>query len=251
MCHMKSIGRYFIFLHSMFVNRESVRTYVRQTIEACVSIGVNSIFLVAVVSIFMGAVASIQIYHTLSSPLLGNFLVGYGVREMTILETAPTVMAIVFAGRVGSSIAGQLGSMRISEQIDALEILGINTTSYLVLPKILASMLTYPLLVIVSAFLAIYSGFIAATFVVSIAPEDYTHGLRHMFDPYSLYFAIYKSLVYAFLISSISAYRGFYIAGGAVAIGEASTRAVTDSCIAILLADYILTQLLLHPSPWI
>lgn len=245
---MKSIGRYFIFLHSMFVNRESVRTYVRQTIRECVSIGVNSIFLVAVVSIFTGAVASIQIYHTLSSPLLSDFLVGYGVREMTILETAPTIMAIVFAGRVGSSIAGQLGSMRISEQIDALEILGINTTSYLVLPKILASMLTYPLLVVVSAFLVIYSGFIAAVFVVSVAPEDYIHGLRHMFDPYSLYFAIYKSLVYAFLISSISAYRGFYIAGGAVAIGKASTRAVTDSCIAILLADYILTQLFLHPS---
>ncbi len=232
----------------MFVNRESVRTYVRQTIEECVSIGVNSIFLVAIVSIFTGAVASIQIYHTLSSPLLGNFLVGYGVREMTILETAPTVMAIVFAGRVGSSIAGQLGSMRISEQIDALEILGVNTTSYLVLPKILASILTYPLLVIVSAFLAIYSGLVAAEFVVSVAQEDYIYGLRHTFDPYSLYFAIYKSLVYAFLISSISAYRGFYISGGAVAVGKASTRAVTDSCIAILLADYILTQLLLHPA---
>ena len=245
---MKSIGSYFIFLYSMLINRERVKTYVRQTLEECVSVGVNSILLVAVVSIFTGAVASIQIYHTLSSPLLGHFLVGYGVREMTILETAPTVMALVFAGRVGSSIAGQLGSMRISEQIDALEILGINTTSYLVLPKILASILTYPLLVIVAAFLAIYSGLIAAEFVVSVAPEDYIRGLRHLFSPSSLYFALYKSLVYAFLISSISAYRGFYITGGAVAVGKASTRAVTDSCIAILLADYILTQLLLHPS---
>jgi phospholipid/cholesterol/gamma-HCH transport system permease protein len=245
---MKSIGSYFIFLYSMLINRERVKTYVRQTLEECVSIGVNSILLVAVVSIFTGAVASIQIYHTLSSPLLGHFLVGYGVREMTILETAPTVMALVFAGRVGSSIAGQLGSMRISEQIDALEILGINTTSYLVLPKILASILMYPLLVLISAFLAIYSGLIAAEFVVSVAPEDYIRGLRHLFSPSSLYFALYKSLVYAFLISSISAYRGFYITGGAVAVGKASTRAVTDSCIAILLADYILTQLLLHPS---
>jgi phospholipid/cholesterol/gamma-HCH transport system permease protein len=245
---MESIGSYFIFLYSMLINRERVKIYVRQTLEECVSIGVNSMLLVAVVSIFIGAVASIQIYHTLSSPLLGHFLVGYGVREMTILETAPTVMALVFAGRVGSSIAGQLGSMRISEQIDALEILGINTTSYLVLPKILASILTYPLLVIVAAFLAIYSGLIAAEFVVSVAPEDYIRGLRHLFNPSSLYFALYKSLVYAFLISSISAYRGFYIAGGAVAVGKASTRAVTDSCIAILLADYILTQLLLHPS---
>ncbi len=232
----------------MFVNRERFRTYVRQTVDECVAIGVNSIFLVAIVSVFIGAVASIQIYHTLSSPFASTFLVGYGVREMTILETAPTVMAIVFAGRVGSSIAGQLGSMRISEQIDALEILGINTTSYLVLPKILASIITYPLLVIISAFLAVYSGLIAAKFVVSVAPEDYISGLRHMFDLYSVYFAVYNSVVYALLISSISAYRGFYISGGAVAVGRASTRAVTDSCIAILLADYVMTQLLLNPS---
>jgi phospholipid/cholesterol/gamma-HCH transport system permease protein len=232
----------------MFVNRERFGTYVRQTIDECVAIGVNSIFLVAVVSTFIGAVASIQIYHTLSSPLLGNFLVGYGVREMTILETAPTVMAIVFAGRVGSSISGQLGSMRISEQIDALEILGINTTSYLVLPKILASIMTYPLLVIISAFLAVYSGLVAVKFVVSVAPEDYISGLRYMFDPYSVDFSICKSVVYAFLISSISSYRGFYISGGAVAVGKASTRAVTDSCIAILLADYLMTQLFLNPS---
>ncbi|MFM2428357.1 MAG: hypothetical protein RL012_241 [Bacteroidota bacterium] len=245
---MKSIGGYLIFLHSMFVNRERVRTYVGQTLEECVAIGVNSIFLVAIVSMFAGAVASIQIYHTLASPFLGKFLIGYGLREMTILETAPTVMALVFAGRVGSSIAGQLGSMRISEQIDALEILGINTTSYLVLPKILASILTYPFLVIISAFLAIYSGLITSQFAVSVAPADYIHGLRHEFDPYSVYFAIYKSIVYAFLISSISAYRGFYISGGAAAVGKASTRAVTDSCIAILLADYVLTQLLLHPT---
>lgn len=245
---MKSIGKYFIFLHSMFVNRERFRTYVRQTLDECVAIGVDSIFLVVVVSIFSGAVASVQVYHNMQSPLLGDFLVGFAVRSMTILETAPTVIALIFAGRVGSSIAGQLGSMRVSEQIDALEVMGINTTSYLVLPKIIASILTYPLLVIIAAFLAIYSGLIAAELVVSVAPEDYILGLRHDFDPYSVRFAIYKSLAYAFLIASISAYRGFYIAGGAVAVGKASTRAVTDSCVAILLADYILTQLLLYSS---
>ena len=156
-------------------------------------------------------------------------------------------MAIVFAGRVGSSIAGQLGSMRISEQIDALEILGMNTTSYLVLPKVIASIITYPFLVIISASLAIYGGYIVAVYVVSVAPKDYIYGLIHAFDPYSVYFALCKSVVYAFLVTSISAYRGFYISGGAVAVGKASTRAVTDSCIAILLADYILSQLLLHP----
>lgn len=246
---MKSIGKYFIFLHSMFVNREQIKTYFVKTLEECVSIGVNSIFLIAILSIFTGAVSTLQLYYTISSPFLSKSLIGYGVREMTMLEAAPTVMALVLAGRVGSSIAGQLGSMRISEQIDALEVLGINTTSYLVLPKILASILMYPFLIIISASLAIYSGLLVAEFVVSIAPEDYIYGLRYMFSPYSVYFAIYKSITYAFLISSISAYRGFYISGGAVAVGRASTRAVTDSCIAVILADYILTQLLLQTSP--
>ena len=244
---MNSIGGYFIFLHSMFVNRESFKTYVWQTLDECVAIGVNSILIVVIVSIFMGAVMGIQVYYNLQTPFPSDFLVGYSVRNMSILEMSPTVMAVIFAGRVGSNIAGQLGSMRISEQIDALEIMGINTTSYLVLPKILATILTYPLLVIISAFLSIYSGFVAAELVVSVAPEDYIYGLRFNFDPYSVYFALYKSLAFAFLISSISAYRGFYISGGALAVGKASTRAVTDSCIAILLADYVLTHLLLHP----
>lgn len=244
---MKGIGRYFIFLHSMFVNRENFKTYVGQTLNECIAIGVNSVFIVVIVSLFIGAVMSIQVYYNLQSPFPSDFLVGYSVRNMSILEMSPTMMALIFAGKVGSNIAGQLGSMRISEQIDALEVMGINTTSYLVLPKILAAFITYPLLVIISAFLAIYSGLIVAELVVSVAPEDYIYGLRFKFNPYLVRFALYKSLFFAFLISSISAYRGFYISGGAMAVGKASTRAVTDSCIAILLADYILTQLLLHP----
>jgi phospholipid/cholesterol/gamma-HCH transport system permease protein len=245
---MKGIGGYFIFLHSMLVGRERLGTYVQRTVDECVAIGVSSILIVAIVSIFSGAVSSIQVCYNLNSPFVSNFLVGYAVREMTILETAPTITALVFAGRVGSSMAGQLGSMRITEQIDALEIMGVNTSSYLVLPKILASILTYPLLVIIAAFLAIYSGLLAAKFVVSVAPADYIYGIRHNFDAYSVYFALYKSLAYAFLIASISSYRGFYISGGALEVGKATTRAVTESCIAILLADYLLTQLLLHPS---
>lgn len=248
---MRSFGRYLLFLYTLFSNRERIKVYVRQTIDECIVIGANSVFLIIIVSLFTGAVASIQLYYTLQSPFpIQKSLIGYGVREITILGTAPTVTALVFAGRVGSSIASQLGSMRISEQIDALEILGVNTASYLVLPKILASIFTYPLLVIIAAFCAIYSGLIVADLVVAIAAEDYIYGLKYMFDPYTVYFAICKSVVYAFLISSISAYRGFYIAGtgGATAVGKASTRAVTDSCIAVLLADYVLTQLLLYPT---
>ena len=214
---MKDIGKYFIFLHSMFVNRERLKTYVWQTLDECVAIGVDSALIVGIISLFVGAVMSIQLYYNIRVPFSSDFLVGYGVRNITIAEMSPTVLATIFAGRIGSSIASQLGSMRISGQIDALEIMGINTSSYLVLPKILASILTYPLLVIISAFLSIYSGLIVANLVVSVAPEDYIYGLRLNFDPHLVYLALYKSLTFAFLISSISAYRGFYVDGGAVA----------------------------------
>jgi phospholipid/cholesterol/gamma-HCH transport system permease protein len=243
---MKSLGKYLIFLHSLFVNRESFKIYVQQILEECVAIGVESISIVVIVSMFMGAVTSIQIAYNLLTPLAGKFLVGLAVRNMTILELSPTIMAIVFAGKVGSNIASQLGSMRISEQIDALEIMGINTASYLVLPKILATIFVYPLLVIISCFLSIYSGFLASTYIAAIVPADYIYGVRLGFDPYTIRFAIYKSLTFAFLISSISSYKGFYTSGGALAVGQASTSAVTNSCIAILAADYFLTQLLLH-----
>ncbi len=243
---MKSLGKYLIFLYSTLVNREAFKIYLHQTLEECVSIGINSISIVVVMSTFMGAVTSIQLAYNLSAPLASNFLIGVAVRNMTILELSPTVMAIVFAGKVGSNIAGQLGSMRISEQIDALEVMGINTASYLVLPKILASLFVYPLLVIISCFLSIYSGFLASTYVASIAPEDYIFGIRFMFDPYIIKFSVYKSLAFAFLVSSISSYKGFYTSGGALAVGEASTSAVTKSCVAILVADYFLTRLLLH-----
>lgn len=242
---MKSIGKYFIFLHSMFLNRVSLRTYVQQILHECVVIGVSSIAIVVIVSTFMGAVTSIQIGYNLKSPFAQNFLIGYGVRNMVILELAPTVMAIVFAGKVGSNIASQLGSMRISEQIDALEVMGINTTTYLALPKIIATLFMYPILVIIAGCLAIYSGYLATTLVLAIAPGDYIYGLKFMFEPYTIRFALYKSLAFAFLIASIASYKGFYVLGGAVAVGQASTSAVTNSCIAILVADYVLTQLLL------
>jgi phospholipid/cholesterol/gamma-HCH transport system permease protein len=242
---MKSIGKYLIFLRSMFTNRVTLKTYFQQTIDECIDIGIKSLTIITIVSIFMGAVTGIQISYNLKSPFTQDFLVGYGVRNMVLLELAPTVMAIIFAGKVGSNIASQIGSMRISEQIDALEVMGVNPTTYLVLPKIIASLFTYPLLVILSGFLCIYSGYLATTLILSIAPDDYIYGLRFMFDPFSFRFALYKAVTFAFLVSSIAAYKGYYVFGGAVAVGQASTEAVTNSCIAILAADYVLTQLLL------
>ncbi len=242
---MKSIGRYFIFLGSLFVKRESFKTYVNLTLDECVSIGVNSIFLVALVSSFMGAVTTIQTAYNLVSPLIPNFVIAQVVREMTVLELAPTIIAIVYAGKVGSSMSSGLGTMRISEQIDALEVMGINASSYLVLPKILASILTYPLLVIIAGFCAIVGGYLAGTLTGIISPTDYVYGIRFMFDGFTVQFALIKALVFAFLVSSISSYKGFYTKGGALEVGVASTSAVTNSVIAVLLADYFLAELIL------
>lgn len=242
---MRSIGKYFIFLGHLFVNRESFKTYIRLILDESVLIGVNSIFIVVIVSTFIGAVTAVQTAWNLVSPLISNYVIGMIVRDMTVLELAPTITAIVFAGKVGSNIAGGLGTMRITEQIDALEVMGINATSYLVLPKIVASMLVYPLLVIIACFLSIYGGYLAGTLTQVITGEEYIYGIRIDFKEFTIAFMIIKSVVFAFLVASISSYKGFYTQGGALEVGQASTSAVTNSCIAILLADYLLAQLLL------
>lgn len=234
-----------MFLGSLFVNRESFKTYVKLIIDECILLGVDSIFIVVIVSTFMGAVTAVQTAYNLVSPLIQDYIIGTLVRDMTVQELAPTVIAIVFAGKVGSSISSGLGTMRITEQIDALEVMGINSSSYLVLPKIVAALIMYPLLVILAMFLSIYGGYLAGTLTNIITEQEYIYGIRLDFNPYTITFAMVKSVVFAFLISSISAYKGFFTKGGALEVGIASTSAVTNSCIAILLADYLLAELLL------
>ena len=242
---MKTIGKYFIFIGSLFVNRESFKTYVRLVIDEAILIGINSIFLVSIVSFFIGAVTTLQTAYNLVSPLIADYVISLVVRDMTLLELAPTITAVVFAGKVGSSIAGNLGTMRITEQIDALEVMGINSASYLVLPKILGTLIMYPLLVILSAFLSIYGGYIASLTSGVVTGADYIYGIRVEFNEFMVTFAMIKSVVFALLISSISAFKGYYTQGGALEVGQASTSAVTNSVIAILCADYLLAQLLL------
>ena len=242
---MRGIGQYFIFLGSLFVNRETVSTYVKLIIDECILIGWKSIFIVVIISSFIGAVSTVQTAYNLVSPLIDRYVISLIVRDMTLLELAPTITALVFAGKVGSNIASGLGTMRITEQIDALEVMGINASSYLVLPKIIASMLMYPLLVILAAFLSIYGGYLAGVLTGVTTPYEYIYGIRADFNEYSVSFALTKAVVFAFLISSISAYKGFFTKGGALEVGIASTNAVTNSCIAVLLADYLLAQLLL------
>ena len=243
---MKSIGKYFIFLGLTFSNLESFRTYTKLFIEECVQIGLNSIVIVSIVSAFIGAVTTIQTAYNLVSPLIPRYVIAQVVRDMTILELAPTITAVVFAGKVGSNIASELGSMRITEQIDALEVMGINSASYLVLPKIMATLFMYPLLVILAGFLSIYGGYWAGILSGVITPEDYIYGIKYDLIEFTVTFAMVKAFVFAFLISSISSFKGFYTIGGALEVGKASTSAVTNSVIAVLIADYLLAQLLLN-----
>jgi phospholipid/cholesterol/gamma-HCH transport system permease protein len=242
---MKSFGKYLILLGSLFYNRERFGVYVKLIIDEAILIGIDSVFIVVIVSSFIGAVTAVQTAYNLVSPFVPLYIIGTIVRDMTILELAPTITSVVLAGKVGSNIAGGLGTMRITEQIDALEVMGINSASYLILPKIIAALLTFPLLVIIAAFLSMYGGYLAGVLTGALTEKEYIYGIRYQFQEYNVAFAIIKSLVFAFLISSISSYQGYFTRGGALEVGKSSTEAVTNSCIAILCADYLLAQLLL------
>jgi phospholipid/cholesterol/gamma-HCH transport system permease protein len=242
---IREIGKYFMFLGHLFTNRESFKTYYKLTLDECVSIGIGSILLVALVATFMGAVTTVQTAFNMVSPLIPNYVISQVVREMTVLELAPTIIAIIYAGKVGTGMAGGLGTMRITEQIDALEVMGINSISYLVLPKIVASMLMYPLLVIVAGVCALAGGYVVGMLAGIITPNDYIYGIRYSFNEFTITFALIKSVVFAFLVASISSFKGYYTQGGALEVGISSTQAVTSSVITVLLADYLLAQLLL------
>lgn len=242
---MNSIGQYCLFIISLFRHREKFRVYVSLVIDECMLIGVDSVYVVAIVSSFIGAVSAIQTAYNLTSPLVPLSTVGNIVRDFTILENAPTFTSLVLAGKVGSSIAGGLGTMRITEQIDAIDVMGINSASYLVLPKLIAAMLMFPMLVTLSGFLSISGGYFATVYTGVLTHYDFVTGLRESFVVFNVFFALIKAVVFAFLITSISSYQGFYTKGGALEVGKSSTNAVTNSCIAILVADYIIAKLLL------
>ena len=211
--------------------------------DECIKVGYDSLFIVLIVSTFMGAVTTIQTAYNLVSPLIPDPIISLVVRDMTILELAPTIIAIVYAGKVGSNIAGELGTMRITEQIDALEVMGINATSYLVLPKMIASVLMFPMLVIISGFSSIFSGYWTAVATGVITGSDYIIGIQMEFNEFGVFFALIKAVAYGYLVSTISAYKGFFTTGGALEVGQSSTNAVTSSCIAILVADYLLAYM--------
>jgi phospholipid/cholesterol/gamma-HCH transport system permease protein len=238
-------GRYLLMLKGMFTRPENMRMYWKEFMHQCVEIGVGALGIVVIISFFMGAVSAVQTAYQLVSPIIPKSTIAQIVRDTVILEFAPTLVCIVLAGVIGSKIASELGNMRVSEQIDALEIMGINTKAYLILPKVVAALITIPLLVILAMALGIWGGRIAGTASGILSTDTYDRGLIENFVPFNVRFAMYKAITFAFIISSISAYYGYYVKGGALEIGRSSTKSVVVSCVMILLADYLLAALFL------
>jgi phospholipid/cholesterol/gamma-HCH transport system permease protein len=222
-----------------------MKMYWKELMHQCAEIGIGSLGIVTIISVFIGAVSTIQTAYQLLTPLIPRSTIAVIVRDTVILEFAPTLVCIVLAGVVGSKIASELGNMRVSEQIDALEIMGINTKTYLVLPKLIAALLMIPLLVVIAMVLGIWGGRVAGVMANILSGSTYDKGLLEGFLPYNVFFALAKAYTFSFIISSIPAYFGYYVKGGALEIGQSSTKAVVVSCILILFADYVLSALLL------
>lgn len=238
-------GTYILMLKGMFSKPENAKLYWKEFMHQCSEIGIGSLGIVSIISVFMGAVSAVQTSYQLVSPLIPKTAIAQIVRDTVILEFAPTLVCIVLAGVVGSKIASELGNMRVSEQIDALEIMGINTKTYLVMPKIVAALITIPMLVVIAMVLGIYGGRFAGEATGILSAETYDQGLIGNFVPYNVFFALIKAYTFAFIISSVSAYFGYYVKGGSLEIGRSSTTSVVVSCVMILLSDYLLASILL------
>lgn len=234
-----------MLLKETFSRPERLKLYWKRTLEEMDLLGVNSLGIVALLSLFMGAVVTIQTKTNMDSPLIQEYIVGFAVRQSTILEFSPTIISLILAGKVGSNIAAEIGSMRVNEQIDALDIMGVNSAGYLILPKIIASILMNPFLVIVSMFLSIFGGYLAGVGTGIVGGTDFIQGIQTDFNPYHVTYALIKTVVFAFIIATVSAYQGYYTSGGTREVGVSSTKAVVYSNVVILIANYALTQLLL------
>jgi phospholipid/cholesterol/gamma-HCH transport system permease protein len=242
---LSHIGKYLLMLRGMFTKPENFKMYWKEFMHQSAEIGIGSLPIVAIISVFLGAVTTVQTAYQLVSPLIPKATISQITRDTIILELSPTLVCIVLAGVVGSKIASELGNMRVSEQIDALEIMGINTRNYLVFPKVLGALLVIPALIIISMTLAIWGGRVGGSLSGILSTETYDIGLRQSLNLKNIPFAMSKAYTFAFIISTIGAYYGYYVKGGSFEIGRASTTAVIVSCILILLADYLLAALLL------
>lgn len=219
--------------------------FFKQLMREIYKLGVDSIWIVVIISVFIGTVIAIQISLNITSPLIPKFTIGYTTREIILLEFSSSIMCLILAGKVGSNIASEIGTMRVTEQIDAMEIMGINSANFLIMPKIAGMMLFIPVLVIFSMTTGIFGGMFASYIVEGMTPSSFEFGLQYFFNPFYITYSVIKSVVYAFIISSVASFFGYNLKGGSLEVGKASTNAIVISSILILLADVILTQIML------
>jgi len=241
---LKNIGQYFMLLRRVFSVPEKRAIFSKQIILEIEKIGLNSLGIVIIISLFVGAVVTIQTAFNLNNPFLPKYLIGLATRDSLILEFSPTMICLILAGKVGSNVASEIGSMRVTEQIDALEMMGVNSANFLILPKIIAAMFFFPFLVIISMGIGMFGGWIGSI-SVDVTTADFLYGLKHEFNPFYITYSLTKTVVFAFIITSISSYYGYFTKGGALEVGVSSTKAVVYSSVVVLIFNFILTQLLL------
>ena len=237
-------GNFILWQEQIFKRPENLKMYYKETIRQMYDIGIGSLPIVFLISIFIGAVTAVQFYYQMAGSLIPAYYIGYIVRDMTIIELAPTITCLVLAGKVGSNMAAELGGMRQKEHIDAMEIMGVNTSAYIVLPKMIAALLMIPVLVCAAALIGILGAYLASVPAGLFSSAEFIKGVRSFFVPYNVFMMFVKAFVFAYILTSVSCYQGYFVKGGSVELGEASTRAVVYSNILILLADYIIALIL-------
>ena len=242
---LAKIGQYTMLLGRVFTRPQKWSNFFKQLVKEINKLGVDSIWIVLIISFFIGAVIVVQIALNISSPLLPRYTVGFTSREIILLEFSSTIMCLILAGKVGSNISSEIGTMRVTEQIDALEIMGVNSANYLILPKTVGLMLFIPVLVVLSMFFGIVGGFLVCMFTNAVPMSTFEFGLQSFFKEYYIWYAIFKSFIFAFIIASIAAYFGYYAKGGSLDVGKASTNAVVISSILILVSDLLITNLIM------
>lgn len=241
---IEHVGRYSLLMQRVFKLPQRWRLLGKQYVKEVEKLGIDSLGIIIIISFFIGAVITMQMVLNTENPLLPGYVTGLTTRDTLLLEFSSTILCLILAGKVGSNIASEIGTMRITEQIDALKIMGVNAPNYLILPKILAFVTIMPILVIFSMFVGILGGYLIS-FSGIISPAKYVMGIQYAFEPFYVTYSIIKSLFFAFVISSVSSYYGYYAYGGALDVGKASTNAVVNSSIIILLLNVLLTDILL------
>lgn len=245
MNYIEHVGKYFLMLKQVFKKPQRARVFKEALFREIEELGHKSLGIIIFISFFIGGVIALQTALNITSPFIPKYLIGFATKRSVILEFAPTFCSIILAGKVGSYITSSIGTMRVTEQIDALEVMGINSLNYLVLPKIIATVFFYPFLIILSMFLGILGGWVAGVTSGMFSYVDYVEGVQLEFDPFLVKYAIIKTLVFAFLIATVPSYHGYYVKGGSLEVGKASTQSVVWTIVIIVIANYLLTQMLL------